>query len=298
MEKIITTIPNQLGWQERERCSNLIEELFGKQNVQYTVFKYKEIRQFEKEYNKLDTEEEYLYVCEGTLKNLLSDLQVWHFNKNELVVTDLGALKLNLLRTSFSKDIIRQPKKMMIEGEFYQLVDDEFHSIPFENEPITSKRDIFLYPKINDRVKLNQKISEYFSNHLQPVKMHKTHINRLKYRPIIKEKNEDYVPKTISPKAFELAIKYDLSNLEFNFLNYFYVENKAMRNDVAQLFYEIQHNGIGWSGDRKWVKAQMKKIIDLGLVKFEIRYDCRDSRYTSWYFYDATKKLDKLKHDF
>ena len=76
------------------------------------------------------------------------------------------------------------------------------------------------------------------------------------------------------------------------------MSGKSLRNDVGQLFFDIHAKGIGWSHDRKWVKKQMQRLIKLGLVKHEIRHDCRDSRYTSWYFYDATKELDRLTHDF
>jgi predicted nucleic-acid-binding Zn-ribbon protein len=71
-----------------------------------------------------------------------------------------------------------------------------------------------------------------------------------------------------------------------------------MRNGNGQLFFDINGKGIGYRHDRNWVKKKMKKLIDLELVKFESRHDCRNGKYTSWYFYDADKNLDDLKYDF
>ena len=298
MSNQITTFPHQLGWQGRERGFNLLNKLFEEKDTEYAIFLHKETEKFENGYNQLNTKKEYIYVCKGDLKKLLNDLDIHKFSTNELFDSKSSTLKLKLIQKHFQKSIIRQPVSRLVEGEFYQLTAAQFDSMPFTNEPITKQRDIFMATKLYDRLEINKELKVYIRKHLTPIKTNKDLNYTLFYTPIIKDRVERYVPNKVNQKAFELAIKHSLDLIEFNFLNFFYETKKAMRNDNGQLFFDINTHGIGWYHDRNWVKKKMKRLIDLELVKFESRHDCRDRKYTSWYFYDADKNLDDLKHDF
>lgn len=178
------------------------------------------------------------------------------------------------------------------------LTKEAYEKIPFEQNPITEKRDIFLARKLPDSIHLTEELAAYFTAHLEAIHTSKTKTSAMKYHVIVKEGVEHYVPMKENARALALAQEHRLTNLEFNFLNYFFETNKALRNYVGQLYYDPSQKGIGWGGSRDWVKKNMARLMKLGLVKFEARHDCRDGRYTSWYFYDATKSLDSLDHDF
>jgi len=298
MEKQLTHFPEQLGWQERERGFKKFNELFGKKDTTHSLFVYTSTKQYEKGYRHLDSTEEFVYVCEGNLKNLLSDLQIYHFTDHKFVQQNDRVIKLELTKRMFGRDFIRQPELLTIAGTFYCLTKEEFYAIPFETDPITSKREGIFGSKITDSVELNEDLKNFLTNHFTPIKTTEDTYYEMKYFPMVKHEVKSYVPEKTNQKALELAKKHNLTYLEFNFLNFFYETGKAMRNGNAQLFYDIYDKGIGWSHDRKWAKEKMKRLITLDLVKVEKRHDCRDGRYTSWYFYDAAKQLDHLTHDF
>jgi hypothetical protein len=284
--------------QSRTQSFNKFNELYGGKDIAYTMFLHKETKVFEDKYNHLNTQKEYAYVCKGELKKLLSELDIYNFSSNKLYESKLSTLKLKLTQKHFRDNFIRQPELRIVEGEFFLLTESQYKLIPFDKEPITSRRDIFLATKLYDRTEVNKELKEYIREHLISIKTNEEFNQKMLYLPIIKEGVENYVPNKVNQKAFELAKKHNLDHIEFNFLNFFYDTNKAMRNDNGQLFFDVNTNGIGWRHDRNWVKKKMKKLIDLGLVNFESRHDCRDGKYTSWYFYDADKNLDDLKHDF
>ena len=273
-------------------------EFYGNNDTPYVMFLHKEVKTYEDKLKILNTKKEYAYIRKGELDDLLSDLNVYNFSSNELYTSNLSKLKFKLTQKYFRDCIFSQPKSIIIEGEFYLLTESQFKSISFDKEPITSKRDIFMATKLDDRVEVNKEIKSFISKNFVSIKSNKEFNQKMLYIPIFKKGVERYVPKKINQKAFELSVKYNLNTIEFNFLNFFYDTKKSMRNGNGQLFFDINNNGIGWDQDRNWVKEKMKNLINLGLVKFETKHDCRDERYTSWYFYDSEKNLDELKHAF
>ncbi len=98
----------------------------------------------------------------------------------------------------------------------------------------------------------------------------------------------------ISDKALKIRLQYDLDDVTTLLYNHICRGDFKLRNSDGQKFYDKNNNGFGWSGDRKWVKKKLNLLIKKNLVKFESLYDCRDSRYTSWYFYDPNYDLNDL----
>lgn len=294
----ITTFPYALGWLGRSQRFEVFNTLYAKNDAVYSIFSYVEKKVFEPTSAMQNTKEEKLFVYKGALKDLLHALSIYRYDKNELKEAR-DVLKLKLIQTHFEDGFFRhQPKKIVIEGVFYSLTEEEFEHIPFERYPITSKRDGLFRKQLTDSVVFSEELKKHFTKTLQPLRTTKEKSAIMTYIPLVVEEVKEYVPKVTNSKALELAIKHDLTVLEFSFLNYFYETSKALRNDKGQTFFDMNSKGIGWQYDRKWVKRKMQRLIDLGLVKHEIRYDCRDPRYTSWYFYDAEKDLDKLTHEF
>lgn len=297
METYITTFPSELGWWGRKFDFRLFQQSYGKEEKQYSIFKFTETKRFERHCRELNTKKEYVYVCKGDLARLLADLKVYNFDKNELLETDLGVLQLKLIQTTFNgSGFVLYPKKRMVEGIIYQVTEEEFQGIPFPSEPITSRRDRNFAVQLDDSVKINDELENYFSTHFRPLTTNENLNDKMKYRPIHREEAKEDVPKEVNQKAFALAKEHDLNILEFNFLNYLYETGRTFRNGEGQFLYDM-HNGKTWGylHDRKWVKRKMERLIHLGLVTFEIRHDCRDPRCTSWYFYDANANLDELE---
>lgn len=285
-----------MGWEERERVFTHLQQLFPLHGATHFIFSYTETRIFEEEYKFKNTKRQYLYVCKGNFKALLDDLQVYHFDNNRLFLRD-SVLTLSMTQTRFRDCFVRQPKKRTVIGTFYAV--DAFTPIPFSSPPITKNREGFPVDKLNsDSIPLIPELKTYIKKHLPPLQATKDIHLKMRYVSIVKKGLEDFVPKRVNERAFQTAVSHNLTNLEFNFLNFFYETKKAMRNGNGQLFYDYHQNGIGWNSDRKWVKREMEHLIDLKLVSFEVRHDCRDKRATSWYFYDASQPLDELEHDF
>ena len=245
---VIQTVPNQLGRQGRKQRFEILNETYGNPGASYAVFVYRETKTYE--YSNYNTERDYLYVCEGNLERLLHDLEFWEFNKNEFSETKKGVLTLKLIKTNFDETFLRKPKKQIIKGTFYLVSDDEFQRVPFQTEPITEKRNVFWSTKLNDSVEMTEALERYIQNSLSPIKTTESDNNKMKYIPIRVEGVEQYVPDSVNHDAFDSAVKHELTNLEFNFLNYFYETKKALRNDVGQLFFDINSTGIGWDHDR------------------------------------------------
>lgn len=115
----------------------------------------------------------------------------------------------------------------------------------------------------------------------------------------------------IAPLALEVQAQYQLSDTQLRLYNHICRGDFKLRNGDGQAFYDSGHKGFGWSKDREWVKEQLKTLISKGVVKFTSLKDCRDPRYTSWYFsspkhdlqdlvdaacYVSTHKLAMIKH--
>lgn len=98
----------------------------------------------------------------------------------------------------------------------------------------------------------------------------------------------------ISEKALEVRTKYNLTDTQTLLYDHICRGDFTLRNGDGQKFYDSNNNGFGWSGDREWVKRQFKTLIKEGLVKFESLHDCRDKKYTSWYFYNPQCDLNEL----
>ena len=98
----------------------------------------------------------------------------------------------------------------------------------------------------------------------------------------------------ICEKALQVKEQLKLTDTQTLLYNHICRGDFKLRNEDGQLFYDPKNNGFGWSGDRKWVKKQFQKLIDAGLVAFKSLNDCRDSRYTSWYFYSLDHDINDL----
>lgn len=98
----------------------------------------------------------------------------------------------------------------------------------------------------------------------------------------------------ISEKAMNAKKKYKLTDTQTLLYNHICRGDFKLRNEDGQLFYDENNNGFGWSGSRDWVKKQFEPLIKSGIVKFKSLRDCRDGKYTSWYFYDPKFELKEL----
>lgn len=94
--------------------------------------------------------------------------------------------------------------------------------------------------------------------------------------------------------ALEAKEKYNLTDTQTLLYNHICRGDFKLRNEDGQLFYDKNNNGFGWSGSREWVKKQFAPLIKEGLVKFTSLQDCRDGKYTSWYFYCPHFDLNDL----
>lgn len=99
---------------------------------------------------------------------------------------------------------------------------------------------------------------------------------------------------TVSPKALEVKKHLGLTDVQTLLYDHVCRGDFKLINEDGQLFYDENNGGFGYYGDRNWVKKQFKPLLDAKLVLFKSLNDCRDSRYTSWYFYGKGFKLDDL----
>lgn len=98
----------------------------------------------------------------------------------------------------------------------------------------------------------------------------------------------------ISNIALEAKEKYNLTDTQTLLYNHICRGDFYLRNDTGQKYYDENHRGFGYYASREWVKKQFKPLIDKKLVKFLSLNNCRDKRYTSWYFYDPKYRLEEL----
>lgn len=98
----------------------------------------------------------------------------------------------------------------------------------------------------------------------------------------------------VSKIALEAKEKYNLTDTQTLLYNHICRGDFKLRNEDGQNFYDKENNGFGWSGSREWVKKQFTPLIKEGLVKFTSLHDCRDGKYTSWYFYCPQFDLNDL----
>lgn len=98
----------------------------------------------------------------------------------------------------------------------------------------------------------------------------------------------------VCEKALEVKEKCGLTDVQTLLYNHICRGDFKLRNEDGQNFHDKNNNGFGWGGDRNWVKKQLKPLIKDGLVKFESLHDCRDGKYTSWYFYSPEYDINDL----
>jgi hypothetical protein len=98
----------------------------------------------------------------------------------------------------------------------------------------------------------------------------------------------------VSDKALKTKEKYKLSDTQTLLYDHICRGDFKLRNEDGQLFYDKNSNGFGYGGSREWVKKQFQPLIKDGLVNFTSLRDCRDGKYTSWYFYCPGFELDEL----
>lgn len=95
-------------------------------------------------------------------------------------------------------------------------------------------------------------------------------------------------------KALEAKEKYNLSDTQTLLYNHICRGDFVLRNEDGQKFYDVNNNGFGWCGSRDWVKKQFKPLLQAGVVNFTSLRDCRDGKYTSWYFYSPEYEFEEL----
>lgn len=100
--------------------------------------------------------------------------------------------------------------------------------------------------------------------------------------------------KNIPDEILAFQKEHNLTDVQTLLYNHIAHGDFKLRNEDGQLFYDKDNRGFGCYGDRKWVKKQFKKLIDKGIVKQDIVYDCRDPRYTSWYFYSSKHNIKDM----
>ncbi len=98
----------------------------------------------------------------------------------------------------------------------------------------------------------------------------------------------------VSEISLKVKEKYNLTDTQTLLYNHICRGDFKLRNEDGQLFYDENNKGFGWSGDRTWVKNQLKPLIKSGIVKFQKVYDCVDGKYTSWYFYSPEHDFNDL----
>lgn len=98
----------------------------------------------------------------------------------------------------------------------------------------------------------------------------------------------------ISYKALDAKTKYNLTDTQTLLYNHICRGDFKLRNGDGQAFYDEEHEGFGYDDDRQWVKKQFAPLIKAGLVKCTSIKDCKDGKYTSWYFYDPKYNLSDL----
>lgn len=103
-----------------------------------------------------------------------------------------------------------------------------------------------------------------------------------------------YVYQDICKEALRVGEEYKLTDVQINLYNHICRGDFYFRNGDGDMFFNPESKGNGWSHDRTWVKKQFRPLIKAGLVVFEKANDCRDGRFTSWYFYDSRYKRKQL----
>ncbi len=104
----------------------------------------------------------------------------------------------------------------------------------------------------------------------------------------------EYIYKDITPRALEIAHKYNLDNETFNLYNFLCRGDFCFENGDGDMYFNSSSNGIGWSHDREWVKVKLKSLIKDGIVSFKSIPAPRDGRYRVWYFWDSRFELNRL----
>lgn len=103
-----------------------------------------------------------------------------------------------------------------------------------------------------------------------------------------------HVYQDICEEALQVGEKYGLTDIQINLYNHICRGDFYFRNGDGDMLFNPGSKGIGWYHDRDWVKKQLQPLIKAGLVVFEKVNDCRDGRYTSWYFYDSRYQRKQL----
>lgn len=117
----------------------------------------------------------------------------------------------------------------------------------------------------------------------------------LKYAVYQKDRRlSEYIYSFMSERALQVAEEYNLTRTQTNLYNFICRGDFKLRNGDGDMFFNPESNGIGSSHSREWVQKELSPLINAGLVKLDKVHDCRDARYTSWYFYDARFAVENL----
>lgn len=110
-----------------------------------------------------------------------------------------------------------------------------------------------------------------------------------------KDRNlKDYIYPFMSERGLQVAEEYNLTRTQANLYDFICRGDFKLRNGDGDMFFNPKSKGIGWSHSREWVQKELSPLIHAGLVKLDKVHDCRDARYTSWYFYDSRFELKNL----
>lgn len=104
---------------------------------------------------------------------------------------------------------------------------------------------------------------------------------------------EIYTYPEISEKAKQVALDYKLNETQTLLYDFISRGEFYLAEGSGQVLFDKNLSKHS-SGDRKWVKRQLIKLINDGLVKFNIVRDRRSKVYISWYFYDKEADFRSL----
>lgn len=89
----------------------------------------------------------------------------------------------------------------------------------------------------------------------------------------------------VCEKALKVKEDLNLTDAQTLLYNHICQGDFYLFGEEGQKFYDPDNKGFGWFGNRNWVKNNMKKLVDNGLVTNTIKKAPRDGRYRHYYWF-------------